>query len=156
LKAGRLTNFRLEAPSADRITVRDNYTEGRVTLADPEVRFSLMQLTVGKVLQGVDVRAASSIHTVAAETMLRSRVVASGSPSGLLGTAAASGNATQRGAIVNLSVGGAFTDSFISAWRIGKVKLDSAGQDNPNRLFGLVYHRLRWYQGPANVDKTVV
>ncbi len=156
LKAGSLTGFHLEAPRAEQISVRDNYKGGSVTLTDPDVRFSLGQLRVGKMLRGVTVRVAASIHTVVAQTMLRSRIVAGGSTTGLFDTAVASGRASQRGAIVNLSVGGAFTDSFVSAWGLGKVKLDSASHDNPNQTFGLTYHRLRRYVGPGGVDRTVI
>ncbi len=156
LKAGTLSYFNLEAPSADQIVVTGNYKRGSVTLTDPGVRFSLRQLRVGKTLQGVQVRTASSIHTVAAAAMLGSGIEAGGG-TGQLATASASGSVAQRGAIVNLSVGGgAFADSYVSAWRLGKVSLNSASHDDPNRLFGLTYHRLRRYRGPQDVDRTVI
>jgi hypothetical protein len=178
LKADSLTNFRLNAPSAETIIVKGNYTSGSVTLTDPGVRFSLRQLTVGGTMRGVQVRTASSIHTVTASSMRGSQLLAGNSADAALEAAglfpplpapvlvpASTTDSTpatvepvvpQRRAILNLNVGGAFTDSFVSAWRLGKVNLDSASQENANSLFGLVYHRLKRYAGPLDIDRTVI
>ena len=156
LNAGALSDVDLTAPSADRIQVKNDYTRGSVTLTAASFGYGLGLLRVGQRMNGVEVRSVSSIHTVLAGSMVRSSV-AVGVRESAFGTSSPASAFAFRGTLENLIVdGGVFYDSKVSAWSIGTVSLDSVRRGAIGKFFGLTYHSLGSYDGPANIDQDVV
>lgn len=156
LNAGTLQSVDLTAPRAERIQVKGNYAGGSVTLTRASFGYGLNLLRVGRQMNGVDVRSASSIHTVRAGSMVRS-TVAVGVRDSAFGTASPAGAFAFRGSLENLSVtGGVFHDSLVAAWAIGSVSLDTIRHGSTNNPFGLTYHHLGSYDGPKNIDMNVL
>ena len=156
LNADNMINVRLSVPYAERILVQRNYTRGSLTFTDTDATLSLNVLEVGNAMSRVQVRAEASINTIRVKSMIESDVRVGGSD-WLSGPASSASQSVRRGMIKTLSVdGGVFADSFVSAWRIGKVNLDEVSRDTVNEYFGLAYHRLGRYVGPENAGLTVI
>ena len=156
LKAGKVHDADITAPSAGQVIVRGNYKRGQITLTDGEVSESLALLQVGRILANVDVNTASSIDTVRAGTMTDCGILAAGAsvfntPASVLGSSA------KRCWIKRLIVNrGAFADSYVAAWRIGQVSLKSVAISDSLEQGGLYYRKLGSYNGPEMVQQTMV
>jgi hypothetical protein len=156
MNVGTLASVNLTAPRAQRVLVRGDYLGGSMSLTDEATDFSLGLLSIGRHMRDVSIRAASSVDTIRASDMTRCGVVV-GNDAGLLGPASSADDLARRGALLHLNVaGGVFCDSYVSAWRIGSVSLDDAEHGDAELPFGLTYHRLRRYDGPRNVGRTVI
>ncbi len=152
LNAGSVPRMYLTAPSAERILIRGNYLSGWVSLEDSEAQQSLGLMTVGGRMNDVEVHAAASIDTIRVSQMNRSNVVAGAWTQNLLHEEPPLGLA-RHGTIKNIQIG-RFINSKVAAWRLGRVRLDHV--QNWNLEGGLAYHRLKRYQGPKGVDRTVI
>jgi hypothetical protein len=156
LDVGELSDSRVTTPSAEQILVKRSFKNGRLVLTDNDTAYSLCLLQVGRRMQNVMVHASSSIDTIRAKSMVKSHVLIGGS-SWVSAPASLASVGVKSGKINNLTVGGgAFAESYVAAWRIGQVSLSKVGQDTAGGLNGLYYRRLGRYNGPGNLDRTVV
>ncbi len=147
-KALNMTGVDLSAPLADEIVIKKDYDSGSITLDGYSLSVGVELLRVGGEMRDVTVNTMASIDTIQVGSMINSSVQV-GSETISAGMVQTASDFTERGAIQHLSVlNGVFANSYVSAWEIGVVRLETVLLNSSRYAFGLTYHTLESYQGP--------